>query len=124
MTLLSDAPPQQEAPDPRCDKKVGRSLRRQSYNTALLRAAADLMPAGSVLDLRTLDGIPMYNAPTTKPRPESLRPPAALKDAIAAADGLIFSAPEYDDSMPGVARNGIDWLAATAAIRHQARLHR
>jgi len=86
------------------------SLRRHSFNTALLRAAADLMPAGAVLDLRTLHGIPVYNADDEA---ATGIPPAAaaLKDAVAAADGLIFSTPEYNNSMPGVAKNGIDWLS-------------
>ena len=86
------------------------SLRRQSFNTALLRAAADLMPAGAVLDLRTLHGIPVYNADDEAATgiPAAA---AALKDAIAAADGLIVSTPEYNNSMPGVAKNGIDWLS-------------
>jgi len=90
------------------------SLRRQSFNTALLRAAADLMPAGAVLDLRTLHGIPVYNADDEA---ATGIPPAAaaLKDAIAAADGLLLSTPEYNNSIPGVTKNGIDWLSRPPA---------
>jgi len=90
------------------------SLRRQSFNTSLLRAAADLMPAGAVLDLRTLHGIPVYNADDEA---ATGIPPAAtaLKDAIAAADGLILATPEYNNSIPGVTKNGIDWLSRPPA---------
>lgn len=90
------------------------SLRRQSFNTALLRAAAGLMPEGTVLDVRTLHGIPVYNADdeaTTGIPPAA----AALKDAIAAASGLILATPEYNNSMPGVTKNGIDWLSRPPA---------
>lgn len=86
------------------------SLRRQSFNTALLRAAAGLMPDGSTLEVRTLHGIPLFNADdevaTGLPAPA-----AELKQAIVAADGLLLATPEYNNSIPGVLKNGIDWLS-------------
>ncbi len=90
------------------------SLRRQSFNTSLLRAAAGMMPEGATLDLRTLHGIPVYNADDEA---ATGIPPAAaaLKDAIAAADGLLLSTPEYNNSIPGVTKNGIDWLSRPPA---------
>lgn len=85
------------------------SLRRSSYNTALLRAAARLLPDGFSLDVRTLDGVPLYNEDleTSAGIPPAV---AALKDAIAQAAGLIIATPEYNNSIPGVLKNGIDWL--------------
>jgi NAD(P)H-dependent FMN reductase len=89
---------------------ISGSLRRHSFNTALLHAAAALVPAGSVLDVRTLHGIPLFNADD-----ESAQglPPAvvALKEAIVNADGLILATPEYNNSIPGVFKNAIDWLS-------------
>ena len=85
------------------------SLRRSSYNTALLRAASRLLPDGFTLDLRTLDGIPLYNedVETASGIPAAV---AALKDALAGAQGLLIATPEYNNSIPGVLKNGIDWL--------------
>jgi NAD(P)H-dependent FMN reductase len=86
------------------------SLRRLSFNTALLRAAAAMMPDGAVLDVRTLHGIPVYNADDEA---EHGTPPlvAELKNAITAADGLLLATPEYNHSIPGGLKNGIDWLS-------------
>jgi chromate reductase, NAD(P)H dehydrogenase (quinone) len=90
------------------------SLRQGSFNTALLRAAAGLMPAGSELQVRTIRGIPLYDADAESA--EGI-PPAVtdLKDAIAAADGLILATPEYNNSIPGVTKNAIDWLTRPPA---------
>lgn len=86
------------------------SLRRGSYNAAVLRAAASLMPPDSTLQLESIAGIPLYNADeesaTGVPAPV-----ARLKDAIAGADGLLLVSPEYNNSVPGVTKNAIDWLS-------------
>jgi NAD(P)H-dependent FMN reductase len=86
------------------------SLRRGSYNTALLRAAAPLMPADSVLQIRTLHDIPLYDGDveTASGIPAGV---VALKDAIVAADGLLMATPEYNNGIPGVFKNTIDWLS-------------
>jgi chromate reductase len=86
------------------------SLRRHSFNTALLREAVGLMPSGSTLDVRTLHGIPLFNADDEA---EHGLPPAVavLKEAIVGADGLILATPEYNNSIPGVFKNAIDWLS-------------
>ena len=86
------------------------SLRRGSYNSALLRAAAAVMPADSRLDMHSIAGIPLYDG--DEETAHGVPPPAAaLKDAIAAADGLLVCTPEYNNSIPGVAKNAIDWLS-------------
>jgi len=90
------------------------SLRRASYNSALLRAAAAMMPADSALRIESIAGIPLYDADAESARgiPE---PVAQLKDAIAASDGLLLVTPEYNNGIPGVAKNAIDWLSRPPA---------
>jgi NAD(P)H-dependent FMN reductase len=86
------------------------SLRRGSLNTALLRAAAGLMPDGASLRVETLHGIPLYDGDAEAA--EGIPPAvAALKDAIAAADGLLLATPEYNNGIPGVFKNAIDWCS-------------
>jgi chromate reductase, NAD(P)H dehydrogenase (quinone) len=89
---------------------VSGSLRQGSFNTALLRAAAALMPEGSRLTIKAIDQVPLYNADREKAEgvPEAVE---ALKDAIAASDGLLLATPEYNNSIPGVLKNTIDWLS-------------
>lgn len=93
---------------------ISGSLRKGSFNTSLLRAAAGLMPAGSTLAVETLHGIPLYDADLEAA--EGIPPAAArLKDAVAAADGLLIATPEYNNSIPGVAKNAVDWLSRPGA---------
>jgi NAD(P)H-dependent FMN reductase len=93
---------------------ISGSLRTGSFNTSLLRAAATLMPAGSTLETRTLHGIPLYDGDDEAARgvPDAV---TALKDAIVSADGLILATPEYNNSIPGVSKNAIDWLSRPPA---------
>ncbi len=88
---------------------VSGSLRRGSYNTALLRAARALTPEGVDLDIGTIAGIPLYNADdeASDGIPQAVE---TLKDMIAAADGLLLATPEYNNSLPGTLKNAIDWL--------------
>lgn len=85
------------------------SLRRGSYNTALLREAAKVMPAGATLSVSTIHGIPLYDGDVEAA--DGIPPAVAtLKDQIAAADGLLLVTPEYNNSLPGPFKNAIDWL--------------
>ena len=90
------------------------SLRKGSFNTALLRAASELLPGDATLDVRTLHGIPLYDGDVEA----SVGIPAAvtvLKEAFAAADGVLLATPEYNNGIPGVFKNGIDWLSRPPA---------
>jgi NAD(P)H-dependent FMN reductase len=93
---------------------ISGSTRRASFNSALLRAAAAAMPAGAQLRIESIAAIPLYNGDEEAAHgiPE---PVARLKDAIAAADGLLLVTPEYNNSLPGVAKNAIDWLSRPPA---------
>jgi chromate reductase, NAD(P)H dehydrogenase (quinone) len=90
------------------------SLRQASYNSALLRAATGLMPEGSELVVETIRGVPLYDGDLeeTQGIPERV---TALKEAIAVADGLLLVTPEYNNSIPGVFKNAIDWLSRPPA---------
>ena len=93
---------------------ISGSLRRGSYNSALLRAATALMPPGGELVVATIAGIPLYDGDVEAA--EGIPPAVAeLKDAIAAADGLLLATPEYNNSVPGVFKNAIDWLSRPPA---------
>jgi len=88
---------------------ISGSLRKGSYNTALLKVATGLMPAGATLEVFDISAIPLYNEDAKAqgfPAPVQL-----LREKIAAADGLIFATPEYNYSTSGVLKNAIDWAS-------------
>lgn len=92
---------------------ISGSLRVRSFNAALLRVAAELAPAGAVIEIESIKGIPLYDGDLEA---SAGIPPvvAALKDKVAAADGLLLVTPEYNNSLPGVFKNAIDWLSRPA----------
>lgn len=87
---------------------IAGSLRRESYNRALLRAAQRLAPEGTALDSFDLEGIPLFNQDHEHALPERV---AAFKADIRAADAILFVTPEYNYSLPGVLKNAIDWAS-------------
>jgi len=85
------------------------SLRRDSYNRRLLRAAAAQAPATLRLDVHDgLSAVPLFNEDLESSVPAGVQ---ALREAIAAADGLIIATPEYNQAIPGVLKNALDWLS-------------
>ncbi len=93
---------------------ISGSLRRKSYNAALLRAAAELAPDGLEIEVASIRGIPLYDSDVEQAEGIPVQV-AALKDCIAAADGLLLATPEYNNSIPGVFKNAIDWLSRPAS---------
>jgi chromate reductase, NAD(P)H dehydrogenase (quinone) len=92
---------------------ISGSLRRASYNSALLRAATQLMPPESTLEVASIRGIPLYDGDVeTQGIPATV---TALKEAVIAADGVLLVTPEYNNSLPGVFKNAIDWLSRPAS---------
>jgi len=86
------------------------SLRKGSFNASLLHVAAEVAPSGCAVDCETIRGIPLYDADL-----EAASPPQAVLDLqtkIDAADGLLLVSPEYNQSIPGVFKNAIDWLSS------------
>ena len=93
---------------------ISGSLRGGSFNSALLRAASGVLPAGTELQIGTIKGIPLYDGDVEAA--QGL--PAAverLKAQMIAADGVLLVTPEYNNSLPGVFKNAIDWLSRPAA---------
>lgn len=93
---------------------ISGSLRRQSFNTALLRAAQALAVPDIQLEIATLHDIPLYDGDLEE---AAGIPPAvqALKARILACDGLLLATPEYNNGIPGVFKNAIDWLSRPPA---------
>ena len=86
------------------------SLRKGSFNTKLLHAAASSAPGGMSVELHSLADIPLYNGDDDLP---DSKPAAvlALADKLRAADGILIATPEYNYSFSGVLKNTIDWMS-------------
>src|SRR5687767_1902459 len=89
---------------------ISGSLRRSSYNTGLLRAAAELF--GEDVEFELWDGlktVPPYDEDDDiGPAPAAV---AALRAAVAGVDAVLFATPEYNSSVPGQLKNALDWLS-------------
>jgi chromate reductase len=98
---------------------IAGSLRADSHNVRLLRAAAETLPPGVTLELWDgLRDVPLYDEDVDGSfTPEGVR---ALREAIADADAILISTPEYNASIPGVLKNALDWASrpyATNVLR-------
>jgi NAD(P)H-dependent FMN reductase len=89
---------------------ISGSLRAASYNTALLQAAQATPTAGARLEVATLHGIPLYDGDLEQAEgtPAAVQ---ALKARMLAADGVLLATPEYNNGIPGVFKNAVDWLS-------------
>ena len=104
---------------------IAGSLRERSYNRALLRAAAELAPEGTVVEIFDLRPIPVYNGDDDaesggeRTTPDSV---TAMRRALAEADALLIATAEYNWGPSGVTKNAIDWASrpsAASALRHK-----
>ena len=93
---------------------ISGSLRRGSYNSMLLRAAAEMAPAGTTIAIASIAGVPLYNGDDEEQHgiPEVVR---QLKEQVAASDALLLVSPEYNGSVTGVLKNAIDWMSRPAS---------
>ena len=86
---------------------ISGSLRKDSFNTMLVRALPALAPAGMEIRVASIE-LPLYDQDAEASFPEAAQ---ALKDVLANADGIIIATPEYNRSIPGVLKNAIDWAS-------------
>jgi chromate reductase len=86
------------------------SLRRDSYNSMLLRTAAELLPSGAELEVYDgLRAVPPYDADDDAGvTPAEVR---ELREAVAEADAVLIATPEYNASVPGALKNALDWIS-------------
>jgi chromate reductase len=92
---------------------VAGSLRKDSLNKSLLRAAVELQPDNMEIEIFDISEIPLYNEDVqAKGDPEPVK---QFKKKIAEADGLLIVTPEYNYSIPGVLKNAVDWASRPAA---------
>jgi chromate reductase len=84
------------------------SLRKGSYNKALVRAAVEVAPENVTMEVFDLEGIPPFNQDNENNPPPKVR---EFKEKIRSADALLIATPEYNYSIPGVLKNAIDWAS-------------
>jgi chromate reductase len=84
------------------------SLRKNSINKTVLRAALELLPEDANLEIFDLEGIPLFNQDLENQMPERVR---IFKEKIKAADAILIATPEHNYSIPGVLKNAIDWAS-------------
>ena len=87
---------------------ISGSLRSSSYNTALLRAAEELLPVDVTMEIVDLAGIPVLDIDEEIPFPEAV---VRMRTAIAEADAVLIATPEYNSSISGALKNALDWVS-------------
>lgn len=89
---------------------ISGSLRKDSFNTQLLKAVKELAPPEMAIEIVTLHGVPLYDGDEEDKHgvPGSVK---ALQAKVKEADGVVISTPEYNFSVPGVLKNGLDWMS-------------
>jgi len=84
------------------------SLRKDSFNKALLHAALELLPEDAELEIFDLEGIPPFNQDLEENMPRKVK---EFKKKIRSADAILIATPEYNYSVPGVLKNAVDWAS-------------
>lgn len=93
---------------------ISGSLRKHSFNSGLLRAAQGEAPPSAIIEIASIAAVPLYDADVEER--DGIPPPVeALKEMIATADGLLLATPEYNNGIPGVFKNAIDWASRPPA---------
>lgn len=87
---------------------ISGSLRKDSFNTALVHALQELAPADMQIAVADISALPLYNQDHEADFPAAAQ---ALKEKVESADGIIIATPEYNRSIPGVLKNAIDWAS-------------
>ncbi len=87
---------------------ISGSLRKDSYNTSLLRVAQSVAPQGVEIELADIGALPLFNQDIEANFPEAV---AAFKKKIEASDAVLFAIPEYNYSFSGVLKNALDWAS-------------
>jgi chromate reductase len=87
---------------------IAGSLRKDSFNKALLRAAKDLAPENVEIEMFDLEGIPEFNQDIEDNPPAKVK---ELKAMVRSADAVLIATPEYNFSVPGILKNAIDWAS-------------
>lgn len=92
------------------------SLRKASFNAGLLRAAAEESPKGLSITIGTIAGVPLYDGDDEAANglPDAVQ---ALQAQLADADALLFVTPEYNNGIPGVFKNAIDWMSRGTGLK-------
>src|SRR3954453_2152099 len=92
---------------------ISGSLRKGSFNTMLLNAVVEVAPLGTTIEVASIHEIPLYDGDVEAAGiPHAVR---TLKERVGASAGLLLVTPEYNNSVPGVLKNTIDWLSRPAA---------
>jgi len=92
---------------------ISGSLRRDSYNSALLRAAAERLPAGGeLIEFARLGEIPPYDEDVELEATPTVV--EELREAVRSADAILIATPEYNHSIPGQLKNALDWVSRPA----------
>ena len=92
------------------------SLRRASFNAGLLRAAAELAPDGVRVEIGSIRDVPLYDGDleAAEGLPQAVQ---RLQAQLAAADGVLLVSPEYNNGIPGVFKNAIDWMSRGPGLK-------
>lgn len=90
------------------------SLRRESLNRSLLRAAKELAPPDMAIEIFDLIDVPLYNGDVEAAGDPA--PVAAFKQAVRSADAVLISTPEYNHGLPAVTKNAVDWLSRPPGV--------